>query len=212
MAGLEADELSTAFLRNFITETLYLVPVDAAAPAPVTPEVTAAPFELKQPVEQPVAANSPTLAQPAANTPAIPKLPKPQAATAPAFEITGENRKGVVVLVTLPDNEFRKLPELEFLQKILHAIGLMKSDVAYINNISGKVARLEELQQKLEVNYLISFASRLDSDLPHDKFTLYNPVIVGRIPVVFAQALSVLEQEVAHKKNLWQALRQVFLS
>ncbi|MBF9253741.1 DNA polymerase III subunit psi [Pontibacter sp. 172403-2] len=206
MAGLEADELSMEFLKNFITETLYLVPVNQTAPVPEASETEMAPAKPAQPAAPPVAAQQTT------PPPAIPKLPKTEAAAAPIFDISGENQKGVVVLVTLPEQEFRKLPELEFLQKILHAIGLQKADVAYVNNVSGKVARLEELQQKLEVNYIISFASRLDTDLPHDKFTLYNPVHLGRIPVVFAQALSVLEQDVNHKKNLWNALQQVFLS
>jgi len=210
MAGLEADELSTEFLRNFITETLYLVPVDAAAPAPEVPASPVKPAQAAE-VDMPVAV-TPAKPEQTAATPAIPKLPKPEAASTPAYEVSGENRKGVVILVTLPEGEFRKLPKLEFLQKILHAIGLLQADVAYVNNISGKIVRLEELEQTLEVNYIISFASRLDTNLPHDKFTLYSPVTVGRIAVVFAQALSVLEQDVTHKKNLWNALRQVFLS
>ncbi|WP_242918922.1 hypothetical protein [Pontibacter liquoris] len=212
MAGLQADELSIDFLMNFLTETLYLVPVDAAAMptpqadkpvavAPSTPTARAAPAA---PVK--ISAEKPEI-------PVIPKLPKPETATVakPLFEVSGENQKGVVVLVTLPDEAYRKLPQLEFLQKILYAIGLQKADVAYVNNISGQVARFEDLQQKLDVKYVISFASRLDTEQPHDKFTLYNPVKIGTVPVVFSQSLAMLENDVEHKKNLWNALRQVFL-
>ncbi|WP_347159232.1 hypothetical protein [Pontibacter chitinilyticus] len=214
MAGLQADDVSTEFLRNFLTETLYLVPVDAAAPAPLNESVaTPATPAVPEPITAApkITPPAPFKADKPAATPAIPKLLNIVAPTVAACQIAGENKKGVLVLVTLPDQEFQKLPQLEFLQKILYAIGLQKADVAYVNNVSGKIARFEELQQQLEVNYIISFASRLDTELPHEKFTLYNPVSVGTVPVVFSQALSVLEHEVEHKKNLWNALRQMFL-
>lgn len=223
MAGLQADKIHSEFLRNFITETVYFVEGETFVPAsapPVaaidaTPEVEkhASKPEPKEPKAEAHVRNLITEHSPVA-TPHIPKSPYAAAAVAHAaerYKVAGANAKGIVVLVTLPDDEFGRLPQLQFLQKILTAIGLHPGDVAYVNNKTGATALFEELQQALHVNYIISFASRLDTSLPHDKFTLYHPVMIGDVPVVFSQALSMLEKDTEHKKKLWGALQQVFL-
>ncbi|NEM98822.1 hypothetical protein [Pontibacter burrus] len=204
MAGLQAEELSNEFLKNFLPETLFLVENDVPATI-VTEAETAAPIVHEQPETIVEAAPK------AKSTPALPKLPKQESPAQPAkFSMISENRKGVAVLVTIPDTEFRKLPQLEFLNKILAAIGLQPTDVAYVNNVSGAIAVFEELQQTLTVNYILSFASRVDSNLPHEKFTLYNPVLLGNVPIVFSHALADLEHDVEKKKLLWGALQKVF--
>ncbi|GAB3531939.1 hypothetical protein GCM10027443_15050 [Pontibacter brevis] len=215
MAGLQADSVNSEFLKNFMTETIYLVEGEAVAaadqPAAYTPQ--AGQIEEETKAAEPAIRNQITDHTPVV-TPTIPKSPATAAAAAQAaekYKIAGANARGVIILVTLPDSEFVMLPQLQFLQKILAAIGLQPADVAYVNNLSGATALFEDLQQVLQVNYIISFASRLDTALPHDKFTLYHPVIVGDVPVVFSQALSLLEHEVEHKKKLWGALQQVFL-
>lgn len=206
MAGLHADQLNEEFLKSFISETIYLVPEDAAMPAPAAQ--TSA-----QPAEKAKATESATARTAVKSTPVLPKVEK--AATSSLenakYVVTGENQKGVVILVTLPDAAFRQLPKLEMLQKMLAAIGFKPEDVAYVNNVSGEYAVFEELQQLLTVKYIISFASRLNTSLPHDKFTLYNPVKVADVPVVFSQSLEVLEQDVEHKRKLWAVFQQVFL-
>ncbi|MDX5435897.1 MAG: hypothetical protein LPK03_01810 [Pontibacter sp.] len=212
MAGLQADQLSGEFLKNFIPETIYLVDGDM----PVHPEPEQ---ETTKQAETPASeipavqteAPVPPNQQKPKPTPSLPKLPATAQTDKPVkYKTLGENQKGVVILVTLPEEEFAKLPQLEFLNKILGAIGLKPTDVAYLNNVSGAIARFEDMQQELEVNYIISFASRLDTDLPHEKFTLYNPVLVGNVPVLFSQALAMLEHDVDHKKQLWGALQKVF--
>jgi hypothetical protein len=220
MTGLEAD-INREFLKNFFTETIYMVEGEIVMPAPVPSEERPAPALTE---EKPAVAPAKQEGKPAPaiknqitdhtpiQTPIIPKLPAMESpAVVGKYIISGANHKGVVVLVTVPDKEFVQLPQLEFLQKILQAIGLKPNDVAYVNNVSGATARFEDLQQELQVNYIISFASRLDTDLPHDKFVLYTPVTVGTVPVVFSQSLSMLECDVEHKKKLWGALQRVFL-
>ena len=215
MTGLQADQLNEEFLKSFIPETLYVLPgevvvsVVSAESAPASNSVTEEPASnMAAPV---TAAPEPS----AKISPAIPKIEKvetPASSTeANKFVVFGENRKGVVVLVTLPDDQFRQLPKLELLQKMLAAIGFKPEDVVYVNNISGGIASFEELQSLLSVKYIISFASRIDTKLPHDKFTLYNPVKVADVPVVFSQSLEVLEKDVEHKKKLWAVFQQVFL-
>ncbi|MFD2999022.1 hypothetical protein ACFS7Z_01505 [Pontibacter toksunensis] len=223
MAGLQADNMHPEFLRNFISETVYLVDGDTFMPAPVSSAaVDETPQADKKPAPKPApdkpkaeahVRNLITEHSPVA-TPHIPKSPDAAAAVAHAavrYKVAGANAKGIVVLVTLPDDEFDRLPQLQFLQKILAAIGLHPGDVAYVNNKTGTTALFEELQQAIHVNYIISFASRLETSLPHDKFTLYHPVMISDVPVVFSQALSILEKDTEHKKKLWGALQQVFL-
>ncbi|RAU83234.1 hypothetical protein [Pontibacter arcticus] len=200
MAGLQADILSEDFLKNFLPETVYLVPEDVA----VYTSVSAA-----MPAPDATPAPVPIVSEEKA-TPVLPKKPEVERITPKAFDVTGQNRKGIVVLVTLPDHEFKTLPKLEFLQKILTAIGLQTEDVAYVNNISGQIAVFEELHQLLPVNYIISFASRINTYLPHDKFTLYTPVKVADVPVVFSQSLAVIESDVEQKKQLWNSLKATF--
>lgn len=211
MAGLQAD-INSEFLKSFIPETVYLVEGDIAlpapGPAPTAPEVDAtSPATVAAPTQ--TVAPEPGPAKPV--TPTLPKIPKPEPAAAEQkYKVIGQNQKGVIVLVTLADNEFLQLPQLQFLQKILRAIGLAPGDVAYVNNVSGQLAQFEDLQQELPVKYIISFASRVETSLPHEKFTLYNPVVVGNVPVVFSQALNLLEHNVEHKKLLWAALQKTF--
>ncbi|WP_162426368.1 hypothetical protein [Pontibacter pudoricolor] len=206
MSGLQVDELNSEFLKNFLPETIFLVDGEVTVPAParqetIKPELPA--------IVEPVVDAKPE----EAHLKDIPKLPEiAKVATAPAkYKTIGENRKGVAVLVTMPDEAFMHLPQLGFLQKILTAIGLQPADVAYVNNLTGANAVFEDLQQTLQVNYIISFASRVESNLPHDKFTLYNPVMLGAVPIVFSHSLADLEHDQDKKKLLWGALQKTFL-
>ncbi|MCJ8163599.1 hypothetical protein MKJ04_02020 [Pontibacter sp. E15-1] len=211
MAGLQAEGINEEFLKNLFPETIYLVDSDLTLPAQpeqIAPE-SPAPDAIPPAMEQPAALKNQITEHSPAATPHIPHLPIP---AAPAkYKLAGTNDRGVVLLVTLPDAEFSQLPQLTFLQKILEAIGLKQTDVAYVNNVSGEIARFEDLEQELQIRYIISFASRLDTELPHDKFTLYHPVLLGDVPVVFSHALAKLENDVEQKKLLWNALQQVFL-
>lgn len=230
MAALTSDNLSDEFLKAFLPETLYLVEGETIAPAPeaeaavpspatpppaatapqpdVTPQPAVAPKA--EPVTAPAQVVPPSVSQ--KHVTDLPKIPKVEAPVKPkAFEVLGQNKKGVAILVTLPPQEFQALPNLQFLTKILSAIGLQPADVAFVNNVSGQLASYEELTKALQVNYIISFASRVTTDLPHDKFTLYNPVTVGTVPIVFSQSLAVLDGDQEQKKLLWGALQRVFL-
>lgn len=210
MADLKAEQLNDEFFRTFMPETLYLLQEDIALPANQPNEIATKAEETPAPVTQETSKQEvPKITKP---VPVLPKIPKSEVPAASAkFNVIGKNKKGVIVLVTLHDEEFQQLPNLVFLQKILGAIGLQPDDVAYLNNVSGAIARFEDMQREMQVNYIISFASRLDTELPHDKFTLYKPVIVGEVPVVFSQSLKILEQDIEHKKQLWNVLQHVFL-
>jgi hypothetical protein len=204
MAGLQAEELSNEFLKNFIPETIFLVNGEHALPSPAVQDtIVPESATIAPPVE------TPSPQSPLKETPKLPELPK--ASQVPlTYKTIGENKKGVIVLVTIPDAEFMELPQLVFLQKILAAIGFSPADVAYVNNLAEHNTVFEELQQTIKVNYIISFASRVDSKLPHDKFTLYNPVKLGTVPILFSHSLADLEKDQEKKVNLWEALKKMF--
>lgn len=220
MAALTPEQMNAEFLRHFVPETLYLIEEDqgpvVSGPEivpPVSAKEQALPVmavpEASKRVESEEAVPSPT--PPSQPVAAIPKLPKVETTPMPkSFDVIGDNRKGLILLVTLPDEDFRALPQSQFLIKILAAIGFGSSDVAYVNNVSGAITKFEALRDTTQTNYIISFASRLDTDLPHEKFTLYNPVSVDGVPVVFSQSLAVLDGDQEQKKLLWGALQRVF--
>ena len=215
MTALPPEQLNSEFFRHFMPETLYLIPNDQVAEVSVATPVTVVesePVPVREERSEPKAIPaSPVAPSPSAPAVAIPKLPKVESIDLPkSFEVIGENRKGLVVLVTLPESEFKALPQSDFLIKILAAIGFGTSDVAFVNNVSGATTKFENLCENLQARYILSFASRLDTDLPHEKFTLYNPVLVGSVPVVFSQSLAVLDGDQGQKKLLWNALQQVF--
>ncbi|GGF99177.1 hypothetical protein [Pontibacter amylolyticus] len=211
MTALTPDQLNSEFLRHFMPETLYWLPEEQVAEVSAPAVEEAAIPVVSEKAEPKAIPTGPTAPVPTTPPAAIPKLLKVEKAELPkSFEVIGENRKGLVVLVTLPDPEFRALPQSDFLIKILAAIGFGPADVAFVNNVSGATTKFEALCDTLQTNYILSFASRLDTDLPHDKFTLYNPVVVGRVPVVFSQSLAVLDGDQEQKKLLWGALQRVF--
>ncbi|MCP2045761.1 hypothetical protein [Pontibacter sp. HSC-36F09] len=217
MTALTPEQLNSEFLRHFMPETLYLIAEDQVAGrdvSAVAPEAgSAADYSVSASSEQPAESNSQTTTASVPSVPAaaIPKIPKVEKTQQPkSIEVIGENRKGLVVLVTLPEPAFKALPQSDFLIKILAAIGFGPADVAFVNNVSGATTRFEALCDALQTNYILSFASRLDTELPHDKFTLYNPVQVGSVPVVFSQSLAVLDGDQEQKKLLWGALQRVF--
>ncbi|MHC2990766.1 hypothetical protein OB13_03910 [Pontibacter sp. HJ8] len=210
MAPLAAENLNAAFLKNFLPETIYRIE-EEMLPAVCVPLAEPEPIAIPAPAAVPTADQIvPAAPIPSAAAP-IPKLPKVEQVAVPkAYEVIGENRKGLVVLVTLPATEFNALPQSQFLQKILAAIGFGRADVAFVNNVSGATVRFEALSEAILTKYIISFASRLDTDLPHAKFTLYNPVLIGDVPVVFSQSLAVLDTDQEQKRLLWNALQRIF--
>jgi hypothetical protein len=225
MSALTPEQLNAEFLKHFMPETLYLIEedqvLDVSATSFVQPNMAddTIPTQASALVNESTTAAAPDAATetvpvpvpPAAPVGAIPKLPKVESTPQPkSFDLIGENRKGLIVLVTLPDAAFRALPEDQFLTKILAAIGFGPEDVAFVNNVSGAITKFEALRETTKTTYIISFASRLDTDLPHEKFTLYNPVPVDGVPVVFSQSLSVLDGDQEQKKLLWGALQRVF--
>jgi hypothetical protein len=161
--------------------------------------------------------------------PVVPTLAQlPAAAAAPAgrvqptptqspvahipFSTLGSNPNGLIVLVRLPEAEFRKLPRNVFLNNILKAIRLIVEDVVLVNvdHPSYPVA-LCTLRQTLGARQFLAFGKNL-LDVAVYTTQPYEPVLLfGDTAFLGASEISMLEYDAGRKKQLWQAMQRMFL-
>lgn len=197
-------------------------PVAVAAPVPAgatpAPAVPSAPVPASTPGAAPPR-------QPAALT--VAQLPA--AAAAPAgrvqptptqspvahipFSTLGSNPKGLVILVRLPAEEFRKLPRNVFLNNLLKAIRLIVEDVVLVNveHPSYPVA-LCSLRQHLAARQFLAFGKNL-LDVAVYTTQPYEPVLLfGDTAFLGASEISMLEYDAGRKKQLWQAVQRMFMA
>ena len=127
------------------------------------------------------------------------------------YRLLGENRKGLVIVVALPKKEFLALPSHEFLTKVLASIRHTPDDVAFINLAPREKLDTYYLSKETKVNYLLAFgAGLLDMDAD-SKVHLYKPASLGTTPLLIADVLADIENDVTKKKQLWNGLQAIFL-
>ncbi|GAB2785151.1 hypothetical protein HNQ93_002541 [Hymenobacter luteus] len=202
-------------------------------PTPLVPPVTLPPV--------PVAAvvSPAPLATPVATPPPAPEAPRqattltlaqlPAAAAAPAgrvqptptqspvahipFSTLGSNANGLLILVRLPAEEFRKLPRNVFLNNLLKAIRLIVEDVVLVNveHPTYPVA-LCSLRQHLAARQFLAFGKNL-LDVAVYTTQPYEPVLLfGDTAFLSASEISMLEYDAGRKKQLWQAVQRMFMA
>ena len=127
------------------------------------------------------------------------------------YALLGENRKGLVIAVSLSEKDFQALPGNEFLTKVLTSIKHTPNDVGFVNLAAKEKLQLYELSKETTVNYLLAFGpGLLDMDV-NSKVHLYKPASIGNIPLLIADVLADIENDVNKKKLLWNGLQTVFL-
>lgn len=152
----------------------------------------------------------------------------PAAATAPAgrvqptptqspvahipFSTLGSNPNGLIILVRLPENDFRKLPRNVFLNNILKAIRLIVEDVVLVNvEHSSYPVALCTLRQTLAAKQFLAFGKNL-LDVAVYTTQPYEPVLLfGDTAFLGAGEISMLEYDAGRKKQLWQAMQRMFM-
>jgi hypothetical protein len=183
------------------------LPTSAAAPVPpvVPPSVT--------PTREPVVL---TLAELPAATAAPAGRVQPTPTQSPVahipFSTLGSNPNGLIILVRLSENEFRKLPRNVFLNNILKAIRLIVEDVVLVNveHASYPVA-LCTLRQTLGARQFLAFGKNL-LDVAVYTTQPYEPVLLfGDTAFLGAGEISMLEYDAGRKKQLWQAMQRMFM-
>ncbi|MBT9394193.1 hypothetical protein KLP40_13555 [Hymenobacter sp. NST-14] len=213
------------------------VAVPPAAPAPVATAPTVAPVVQPPAVSAPTAAPAATPA--AAPTPATPAeraavtLTLGQLPAAPAappsqpgrvqptptqspvahvpFSTLGSNAGGLVVLVRVSPDQFRKLPRNVFLNNLLKALRLIVEDVVLVNveHPSYPVA-LCSLRRHLTARQFLAFGKNL-LDVAVYTTQPYEPVLLyGDTAFLGAGEIEMLEYDAGRKKKLWQAVQRMF--
>ncbi|QJX48691.1 hypothetical protein HMJ29_17910 [Hymenobacter taeanensis] len=172
---------------------------------------------------------APPAAAGSAREPIVPVLAElPAAAAAPAgrvqptptqspvahipFSTLGSNPNGLIILVRLPETEFRKLPRNVFLNNILKAIRLIVEDVVLVNveHPTYPVA-LCTLRQTLGARQFLAFGKNL-LDVAVYTTQPYEPVLLfGDTAFLGAGEISMLEYDAGRKKQLWQAMQRMFM-
>lgn len=170
--------------RHLFDETLYLVP-DSQQRSQWLAEAAAA-----APPEESVSGDT---------------LPRP------AYRLLGENRKGLVIAVSMPEAEFQALPGNVFLTKVLAAIQHSPADVAFVNIQRGDKLRIFDLAKDTTLRSLLAFGPGLLDMSPDSKVNLYKPASIGKVPLLLADPLSAVEPDVTKKKLLWAGLQAIFL-
>jgi hypothetical protein len=178
----------------------------AAAPAPASlPPVAPVPPVTTAPVSPPPAA--------------IPTSPLPAAAPAVApyllttFSTLGEHAHGVVILVRLPPEQFKKLPRNVFLNKLLQAIKLVMADVVLVNVESSYPVALQNLRKELAATHILAFGKNL-LDVAVRTTQIYEPVQFPAVGLAYLAGAEVemIEYDVSLKKRLWGGLQRMFLA
>ena len=186
-----AEAASLAFYQQFYTESLFLVP-EPALTDPENLTLPIAPITDQQPgnPEQ----------KPEDETPAVKR-----------FVVAGENRKGLALLFSLPAEAFAALPQNEFLNKILAAIQFAPADVAYVNIQPNYALNLFDLGKETKVQQVVAFGPRLLDLASGFQVNLYKPAGIGPTPLLIADPLQNIDNDVNRKKQLWSGLQAIFL-
>jgi len=169
------------FYQQFFTENLYLVPDQTPATTPIPVPISAA-EEI----------NGDTVA-------------------AKTYRILGENRKGLLIVVSLPESEFAQLPRHDFLTKVLTSIKHLPDDVGFVNLNPQEKLDIYQISKETTLNALLAFGPGLLDMSSDSKIHLYKPASIGKIPLLIADVLTTIENDVNKKKSLWVGLQSIFL-
>ncbi|SDY65894.1 hypothetical protein SAMN04488069_11161 [Hymenobacter psychrophilus] len=127
------------------------------------------------------------------------------------FSVLGSNFGGLVILVRLPEAQFRKLPRNVFLNNLLKALRLIMEDVVLVNveHDSYPVA-LCSLRQHLAARQFLAFGKNL-LDVAVYTTQPYEPVLLyGDTAFLGASEIEMLEYDAGRKKKLWQSVQRMF--
>ena len=215
--------------------TPQVVAAPTAAPAPSV-AAPVAPVSVAPPMEIPPVVTPPTptpVAAPASKLPSlagaelgtgqpVPTPPPPLASPVPApvapyllttFATLGDNAQGVVLLVRLPAEQFKKLPRNVFLNNLLKAIGLVMADVVLVNVEGPYPVALQNLRKEIAATHIMAFGKNL-LDVAVRTTQIYEPVQFPTVGLAYLAGAEVemIEYDTSLKKRLWGGLQRMFLS
>ncbi len=124
------------------------------------------------------------------------------------LEITGENRRGLLVVIA--DEE---KPEMKsFLEKILQAVHFsMDEDALTIWGLASGQFGFSDFARRHQVSQALFFGLNPSKAGLNLDISFYKPVIVGQKAFLFCHNLSEIQANQTHKRQLWEALQSIFL-
>lgn len=183
-------------------------PVVVPAPPAIAADAAAGPlFNVAQLAELPAAPAAP---------PSQPGRIQPTPTQSPVahipFATLGSNPNGLLLLVRVSPEEFRKLPRNVFLNNILKAIRLVMEDVVLVNVEHEKFpVALCSLRKTLAARQFLAFGKNL-LDVAVYTTQPYEPVLLyGDTAFLGASEIKMLEYDAGRKKQLWQSMQRMFL-
>ena len=126
------------------------------------------------------------------------------------FNVLGNNKKKVIIIVENDETLYLPDGELNFLLGILSACKLTMEDVAILNikknkSVSYKSIELELKAEKIILFGVVSIQIELPFEFPHYQIQQYN-----NQTYVSAAMLLHIQDDKAEKTKLWNCLKQVF--
>jgi hypothetical protein len=197
------------------------IPGVVAAPVPpvvvpITPVVAAKPVP-------PMAASASKLPSLTATGLGAAPAPSPAPASpAPApvapyllteFSTLGDNAQGIVLLVRLPAEQFKKLPRNVFLNNLLKAINLVMADVVLVNVDGPYPVALQNLRKEIAATHILAFGKNL-LDVAVRTTQIYEPVQFPTVGLAYLAGaeIEMIEYDTSLKKRLWGGLKTMFLN
>jgi hypothetical protein len=153
---------------------------------------------------------APPSVKPAAPTPAAPEVPPYLLTT---FSTLGDNAQGIVLLVRLPAEQFRKLHRNVFLNNLLKAINLVMADVVLVNVEGPYPVALQNLRKEIAATCILAFGRNL-LDVAVRTTQIYEPVHFPNqgLNYLAGAEVEMIEYDNSLKKRLWAGLKAMFLS
>ena len=206
----------------------------AATPAAPTAAITAAPtvVPVAPAVPLPLPASVPPVVAPASKLSSLTATglgatPVPTPSPAPAnptpapvapyllteFSTLGDNAQGIVLLVRLPAEQFKKLPRNVFLNNLLKAINLVMADVVLVNVEGPYPVALQNLRKEIAATHILAFGKNL-LDVAVRTTQIYEPVQFPTVGLAYLAGaeIEMIEYDTSLKKRLWGGLKAMFLS
>ncbi|UOQ68543.1 hypothetical protein [Hymenobacter volaticus] len=178
-------------------------PVPTAPPAPDPGPLFSTPTLAELPAAPTAPASQPGRIQPTPTQSPVAHIP---------FATLGSNPNGLLILVRVSPDEFRKLPRNVFLNNILKAIRLVMEDVVLVNVEHEKFpVALCSLRKNLAAKQFLAFGKNL-LDVAVYTTQPYEPVLLyGDTAFLGASEIKMLEYDAGRKKQLWHAMQRMFL-
>ncbi len=129
------------------------------------------------------------------------------------FSTLGSNAQGIVLLVRLPAEQFRKLHRNVFLNNLLKAINLVMADVVLVNVEGPYPVALANLRKEIAATCILAFGRNL-LDVAVRTTQIYEPVHFPNqgLNYLAGAEVEMIEYDNSLKKRLWAGLKAMFLS